>query len=373
MKTIKMLFSTLFASLLLALVVTSASGQVPDEPMSLPEVRQQLIKLLNLMPEVVPSDSEYQRLVSQAQQQLESLNDEQMGILAKAINRPALSNLTSKLSASAIEARGKRSSKSEVAADDACLLGRVDPETINTLMKVIQGLEAGATAIEYACKQITVIAGVGTNVPFCVAAAASTVAIHAIKVGFEKLIQCNNQTDSTQIDKSVQTLTAAHEDLMSHDTEVKTEFTKLGSDTRTGFSMLGGVVAKETDEIDAQLAVVNKKLDSLDKLLTDFRAENLRLQIELNLVHGPRYNLAKFQIPESAGGHLELVRSIVAETLQDQRKAGLASQEGSPLYRAQQELDAGDQAFGQKGYKDAYTHYRLAYLHLAVIPVLREP
>jgi hypothetical protein len=129
-----------------------------------------------------------------------------------------------------------------------------------------------------------------------------------------------------------------------------------------------------TMKIDASQKAINdnsnNNTQTILNALSEFRAENLRLQIELNLLQGPRYNLASFQMPESVGGHLGLVRTIVADTIKMQRQAGLT---GALLDQAEKELAIGDQLVTAKGYKDAYAHFRLAYLNVAIIPQNQQP
>ncbi len=122
--------------------------------------------------------------------------------------------------------------------------------------------------------------------------------------------------------------------------------------------------------INTKTDMVLTRLDEIESLIRAFQAENLRLQIELNLMQGPRYNLAQFQQPASVGGKLELVRTIVDDTI---KKGAMAGVPAAAVAQANAELATGDIHFTAKAYKDAYAHFRTAYLLIATNPAMRQP
>lgn len=122
--------------------------------------------------------------------------------------------------------------------------------------------------------------------------------------------------------------------------------------------------------INTKTDMVLTRLDEIEAVIRAFQAENLRLQIELNLMQGPRYNLAQFQNPASAGGKLELVRTIVDDTI---KKGALAGVPQAVIDQANRLLATGDIHFVAKGYKDAYANFRSAYLLIATNSAMRQP
>ena len=99
----------------------------------------------------------------------------------------------------------------------------------------------------------------------------------------------------------------------------------------------------------------------LDQVRTEFEAWTilaLRTKIEQNLArHGQQVHpLAIFVLPAAFGGHLELAREIVAETISDMMAAG------QRVYFAEEQLAKGDEEFAAGNYKKAYDYFGAAYL-----------
>ena len=157
-----------------------------------------------------------------------------------------------------------------------------------------------------------------------------------------------------------QTQAAVNEINAKVDVKVSTRATMAQVNTLQGTANL----------INTKTDTVLTRLDEIEALIRAFQAENLRLQIELNLLQGPRYNLAQFQTPASAGGKLELVRTIVDDTI---KKGAMAGVPQAVIDQANRELATGDAHHAAKGYKDAYAHFRTAYLLIATNPAMRQP
>jgi hypothetical protein len=79
----------------------------------------------------------------------------------------------------------------------------------------------------------------------------------------------------------------------------------------------------------------------------------IRTQIEANLAGG--LTVALYQLPDSQGGYLEIVRDIVTEDIQKLQAVG--QRVGNALHF----LDLGNTAFSQGSYKLAYKNYLHAY------------
>jgi hypothetical protein len=110
------------------------------------------------------------------------------------------------------------------------------------------------------------------------------------------------------------------------------------------------------DLANSKLDIVNGKLDQLLANLAALQAQNLRLQIEANLANGTNdAAIGQFLFPAAQSGHLELVRSILVETMQKLQATG-QNLRNAPTFLAQ-----GDQQKAAGRFKDAYDSYRQAY------------
>lgn len=124
--------------------------------------------------------------------------------------------------------------------------------------------------------------------------------------------------------------------------------------------------------VQATSNIIIAKLDALADELARFRAENLRLQIELNLLLGPRYNHVLFQQPGEVGGYIETVRLVVADTIQQASNSKLITNPGA-ITEATRLLTLGDHFLTVKSYKDAYANFRTAYLLVSIVPGNKQP
>jgi hypothetical protein len=147
------------------------------------------------------------------------------------------------------------------------------------------------------------------------------------------------------------------------DVKISTRATQTSVDTLlTNVNTLQNSVTVFHNEFTANSIVVNNKLDSantkLDNLaitVSDQGALNLRIHIEDDLADPGNHPLALFEVPEANGGHLNLVRSIVADTIAKMQATGQG------VGNAQAFLAAGDAAKAAGAYKSAYANYGKAY------------
>jgi hypothetical protein len=147
------------------------------------------------------------------------------------------------------------------------------------------------------------------------------------------------------------------------DVKISTRATQTSVDTLlTNVNTLQNSVTVFHNEFTANSIVVNNKLDAantkLDNLaitVSDQGALNLRIHIEDDLADPGNHPLALFEVPEANGGHLNLVRSIVADTIAKMQATGQG------VGNAQAFLAAGDAAKAAGAYKSAYANYGKAY------------
>lgn len=124
-----------------------------------------------------------------------------------------------------------------------------------------------------------------------------------------------------------------------------------------------------TASLDDDVAAVETKLDLIETktdnilinagdmsdFLVEFRDQALRLRIEADLFREANTKIVLFQMPERVGGHLELARGIVDETIA--RRAS----NGGNMNSASRWLSDGDAAYASGKFKTAYDMYRKAY------------
>jgi hypothetical protein len=124
-----------------------------------------------------------------------------------------------------------------------------------------------------------------------------------------------------------------------------------------------------TADIDSDVAKVEGKLDVIEAksdamlaqqgdtidFLGEWKNAFLRQLIEADLFRQANTRLALFQLPESVGGYLEMVGTIVSNTIQKRGAAGVDTRKAATEYAK------GVAEFNSGHYKDAYTFYRSAY------------
>jgi hypothetical protein len=87
-------------------------------------------------------------------------------------------------------------------------------------------------------------------------------------------------------------------------------------------SVVVRVAAVAVWAVPNKLDAANTKLDDLAITVSDQGALNLRIHIEDDLADPGNHPLALFEVPEANGGHLNLVRSIVADTIAKMQATG---------------------------------------------------
>ena len=145
-------------------------------------------------------------------------------------------------------------------------------------------------------------------------------------------------------------------------------------------------IITKADRIQATADTINGKSDQalmklddlisrmiqLDRDLSTLRVENRRMQIELNLLLGPRYNNVLFQTPRAQGGYLEEVYDIV-KSAYDAAKTLQAAFAGSSLDLANSSLGQGKTLLDRGSYREAYALFRTAYLYISINTLTRQP
>lgn len=362
----------------LSLKVAAQSTEVPIPPQQIEEVRLQMNRLLATLSLLAVRDEKMAANLAELRQRFASLTDEHLTVMAKSLDLPKLAKSVSDLEERLTRAIGEDARQRMAAFSagdhpldppgyDLCGIVRSDTATGIALLNTRETLEYGVIAADAFCQTIFVAAGFGQNIAGCIA-------YEIIKTAQQVVTQVlYNFNFCDGIIEGVETLSILNNTHHLHaDLAASVENEDLNA------ARLQTAIGSSTDTITAQLlatenTIIVTILNRVDKLAAEmeaFRADNLRLLIETNLVSESRYTHARFFMPQAAGGHLELVRRIVADTIAMQKKAGII---GDSIEKAEMALSAGDQAFKSGAYKQAYASYRLAYLTMTILPTLKEP
>jgi hypothetical protein len=149
------------------------------------------------------------------------------------------------------------------------------------------------------------------------------------------------QTQTDAVDAAVTALNTTLDDITNRVDEVKSDLQTLQT---------------RVDILQNTEVSILKKSDTEISNLSSFQDLQLRIKIEQNLaLNGNVLPLGIFQLPARFGGYLELVKSIVTDTL------ATAAANGNASAQALTYLNAANAAFTSGQYKSAYTLYAKAY------------
>ena len=113
--------------------------------------------------------------------------------------------------------------------------------------------------------------------------------------------------------------------------------------------------------LEAIATVASKTSEFISKKIEELTS--LRFQIEPQLIDSEN-QLALLYLPQAYGGLLETVRDIVAANVSESKAAGLYSGDTADNF-----LAAGNTAFENDDYRNAYVYYREAYKQISSWPI----
>lgn len=240
------------------------------------------------------------------------------------------------------------------------------------------------------CDHIDVIAGGGTSLPQCLVAMVVDLIAANLEAEKESLTFCDSNVTAAQVQAGWTNTQIIDEDLFRHDNNVAAHLNQIDSHltlidsevnsnsnavnvnlgatvASVGLNLANGVASMDTDinnhitGIDTDLNTHLTQVDSdvttratqIDNEISNFQALDLRLKIEQALA--ANITIALFELPTSQGGQLDLVRSIVVDTI----NKVLAS--GGTVGTASKSLTTGDTAKAAGQFKSAYSSYMSAY------------
>ncbi len=208
------------------------------------------------------------------------------------------------------------------------------------VLNIATGVQMVASRI---CDEVIVVLGGGNASLACI----PTDAVYIVALFlYETMNQKYNDATANEVYASYDRLGHIHTDLVDVHDDVQ-----VVADTTTVMSIRQVLMAAEIDLIRS----------GLDQHRADFEAWTilaLRTKVEQNLArHGQQVHpLAIFVLPAAFGGHLELAREIVAESISNMMAAG------QRVYFAEEQLAKGDDELAAGNYKKAYDYFGAAYL-----------
>jgi len=279
-----------------------------------------------------------------------------------------------------------------------------DPGVIKALEVSIDVAKVAAVAADKLCQGVVVVAGEGTTLPQCVIAEVLDLIAEALERVKEVLTFCDpvvnaaeteaawqnsvtidtdlathdqnvanhlNQIDqhltlidtaisnqNTSIDTDIDSrVVAVDTDLASRltntDADLNNHITGIDTDIDNNVSTLSNQLTNRATQIDTEVGVQSSDFKLSQPRPVGLRELTLRLKIEQALTTGQMVGL--FELPQAKGGFLELVRSIVVDTINKELAAGLS------VGTASKTLTTGDNFVTTGQYKSAYKYYASAY------------
>jgi hypothetical protein len=262
-----------------------------------------------------------------------------------------------------------------------------DPGTIKALDVSIFVAQEAATTADRLCNAVV---APGTTVPQCAIATVLDLIAEGLERARDLLTFCDPVVRTAEIEAAWQNTITTDVDLANHDTNITTRLTNLENHlTQVDSDVINHTSSTDTD-VDAHIAAVDVDLNNhlanvdadlnnhitstdsdlnthltgvdtdvlnratqIDNEISTFQTLDLRLKIEHALAAGLTIGL--FEVPTAQGGYLDLVRSIVVDTI----NKVLAS--GGTVGTASKSLTSGDTAKAAGQFKSAYSSYMSAY------------
>lgn len=363
-------------------------------PEEIEQLRSKLLELVDTVKEfsdlLLPDNPELVGKLAAARKQFEQYSPEQLNIVRAALNpaemngrfaearatleefRPALESVRQKR-------RQQLDQSSGLQVDSAGLPDRAGPDPVCDALigsgRVSYAVTAAADAVFIAaagvraglsrgCNQVLVALGEGGNTSTaCIAADAVYYVAVAVRA---KLTACDNDFTGRTVDAIYGRVGHIHSDLENSVANDNTNTTNIiANDNSNKTDIINNANANKGDVItnaNANTTAITTAITNVQNTIitnananaTMLRDLILRTQIEADLAStdGSAF-VALYLTPGAKGGYLELVRSIVAQTI--------ANIGGANTAQANVLLAKGDVYKAAGDYRNAYSSYRQAY------------
>ncbi len=357
-------------------------------PEELEQLRSMLLEFVDTVKEysdlLLPDNPELGRKLDAARKQFEQYSPQQLYTLRATLNpaemnarfgearaaleqyRPALESIRQEKQRSKLQ-----QSSGMVQIESAGLPDRASPDAVcnaipgvgtgrvsfavttaaDAIFLTAAGIRAG---LSRGCNQVLVVAGEGGNTSSaCIAADVVYYAALAVRA---KLTACDLDYTGRTVDANFSRLGHIHTDLENSVANDNTNKTAIIDNDNTNKTAI--VNNDNTNTTTILTAIANSQTainNNTNAGKNELRDLILRTQIEANLAdEGGNHFVGLYITPSANGGYLELVRSIVVDTI-----AKLA---GKHTADANKWLAQGDAQKAAGNFKEAYEAYRKAYL-----------
>ena len=359
--------------------------------------------LIGFLQSTAANDPNQQALVNDLQSKFNSLTGDQLTQLASAYDisafSSAITNVVGAQPSNRVQPSTDPPANLFVANFSICTLlegqslGPLqvpsDPAIVKPIEVAIQVAQVAKDIGDRLCDLIVVALG-GTNAPGCIVAEVTDLILDGLQKAKEILTFCDGPVKTAEIEATWRNTIAVDTDIanmnssvMNQITALANQLTQVDSDilnhtSSTNTNMNASVQAVDVDlnnhvsnvdidlnnhitgidtDLNTHLIQVDGDVANGTTQLTNgintFQALDLRMRIEQALSAGQIIGL--FEVPTVQGGYLDLVRSIVVQTI----NAVLAS--GGTVGTASKNLTAGDNAKAAGQFKSAYSDYASAY------------
>lgn len=388
------------------LVGTSLPATAQASAQDVASLQTSLQNLANFLQQTSANDPNQLALANNLQNQINGLTSAQLYQVADSVNVPAFTNAVN------LFTTAQPTQRNQVPTDPPsnlfnpnfmiCQLvqqaGQAagltlvpsDPGVVKALETAIDVAKVAAVGANALCGGVVVVAGEGTTLPQCIIADVLNLIAEALERAKEVLTFCDPVVSSAETEATWRNSVVIDSDLATHDTNVANHLNQIDQRLTSIDSQLSSqssavnsdidnrIVAVDTDlasrltNTDADLnnnltgvntilntnislvdTHVNTRATQIDTEISTLQALALRMRIEESLTTGQMVGL--FEIPQSQGGYLELVRSIVLDTINKVLSSGLT------VGTASKNLTTGDSARASGQFKTAYKYYASAY------------
>ncbi len=394
----------LMAGVVLLCIVPAANAQVSQQDFAAFQTNVQ--NLVGFLQQTAGNDATQLALANDLQNQINSLTSDQLYQVASSFDVAAFNNAVTVITGTKPTQRNPANTDppsnlfnpnflicqlvQQVASSAGQTLVPSDPGTIKALDVSIAVAKVAAIGADKLCSGVVVVAGEGTTLPQCIIAEVLDLIAQGLERAKQILTFCDPVVRSAEVEAAWQNTVTIDTDLANHDintanhlSQIDEHLTQIDSEI-TGHSnavdtdLVSRMVAVDADlasrlgnvdvdlnngltgvdtDLNGHLNLVDTDLTTratqIDTEISTFQTLDLRLKIEQALAAGQQIGL--FEVPASQGGYLELVRSIVVDTINKILASGLS------VGTASKSLTTGDAAKAAGQFKSAYKAYASAY------------
>jgi len=394
----------ILTSAVLLLCAVPASAQISQQDFAAFQTNVQ--NLVGFLQQTAGNDTTQQSLANDLQSKINSLSSDQLYQVASSFNVAAFNNAVTVITSTKATQRNAANTDppsnlfnpnflicqlvQNVAGSAGQTLVPSDPGTIKALDVSIAVAKVAAIGADKLCSGVVVVAGEGTTLPQCIIAEVLDLIAQGLERAKQVLTFCDPVVNSAEVEAAWQNTVTIDTDLANHDvntsnhlSQIDQHLTRIDAEVTSHSNavdtdLASRMVAVDTDlasrlsnvdvDLNNSLTAVDTDLNGhlnlvdsdvttratqIDNEISTFQTLTLRLKIELALSTGQPIGL--FEVPASQGGYLELVRSIVVDTINKILASGLS------VGTASKSLTTGDAAKAAGQFKSAYRSYASAY------------